>query len=355
MLFQTHRFAGHKRLMMTLGVGAMALTIAACSSTAVDGDPTQGDPPPEPAPDGQNADDLLLGAPAGVGDSGGALPPLSGTITDGKRDESGATSGSTTEGVRGETAASIGIDPYYNCETGSSDPAVLFIEGEPVSVDPAHDGGIYDLEDYADSGSDDGDDVRTDRHVEDGISLGMPVPEFADVTEMIVEGVEAPEPVSAPPAILPTIEQIMPELISVPVVECDPGTVSTTNSGSSGSSSSTIEPVPYPGDELPVNIEIVEAPIESAGITIAESFPPQYFLRVVSGLPSSAATFGDYAVKRDGNIVSISMTNYVQTDVVAAQLYGIQETNIALGSEFKSGETYDVLINGRSWTKFTAQ
>lgn len=92
-----------------------------------------------------------------------------------------------------------------------------------------------------------------------------------------------------------------------------------------------------------------------AGVSVAESFPPQYFLWVVSGLSNGATTFGNFAVKRDGNIVAVSITNIVQTDVEAAQFYGIHQSNIAPGTEFTSGEVYAVVINGEPVTEFTAQ
>ena len=51
------------------------------------------------------------------------------------------------------------------------------------------------------------------------------------------------------------------------------------------------------------------APIESVELSIAESFPPQYFLKVTSGLPSGCAQFKDHKVVRDGNNIAITVTN----------------------------------------------
>ena len=51
---QLGRFTGHKRMIMTLGVGAMALTVVACGSSVVDEDLPEGDPLPQPAQGGQN-------------------------------------------------------------------------------------------------------------------------------------------------------------------------------------------------------------------------------------------------------------------------------------------------------------
>ena len=207
--------------------------------------------------------------------------------------------------------------------------------------------------------------VQVVQEVMGGVSLGMPVPGLADVDEMIVEPLVAPDAVSAPPSILPMIEDTQHDPVAISSSDCGSGSSSDSHSSSSGIA---IEPVPVidlvpisdpavgSGDEeVPSNVQIVAAPIESAGITVAESFPPQYMLWVVSGLSNGATTFGEYEVKRDGNIVAVAVRNRVQTDVMATQLYGIHESNIVLGSDFTSGETYEVVINGRSWTSFTAQ
>jgi hypothetical protein len=119
-------------MIVTLGVGALALAAIACNSAASTDDLTQGAPPPEPVSDGQNSADFALGAPNGIGVPGGSDGVDS---TEGKIDESGATSGSVAGGVQGETpAASIGIAAPldYDCDTGSTDPFTLYIDGEPV-------------------------------------------------------------------------------------------------------------------------------------------------------------------------------------------------------------------------------
>lgn len=348
MLFQSRRFNGHKKILLILGVGAAALTVVACGSAAMDGDPSQGGAQLAPAAGGQNDNNVSLGAPAGV-IPGDGLPPVS----DAQRDESGTPGAPAPEGAYGETVVSIlPVHDGIDCVTGASDPPVLFVEGERVTIEPVPGNFVFEL---------DPDDLRDEevtisRNVEDGISLGMPVPGLADVPEMIVEGAEtAPEPVEAPPSIMPTSAEILPELIAIPVDSCGEAPEPVVSVGSGETGGIVLEPLPVPDEELPANVMIVEAPIESAAVIVAESFPPQYILSVESGLPNAATTFGDYRVKRDGNIVAISMTNYVQTDVMAAQVYGTQRTGIALGSDFTPGATYEVLINGVSWARFTAQ
>ncbi|MDP6823231.1 MAG: hypothetical protein QF554_08055 [Dehalococcoidia bacterium] len=358
---QMARFTGHRKMLVTLGVGAMALTVVACGSAAPGDDPLPENPPPAPAAVGQNDSGFAIGAIDGVGSIGGTQPAAG----DASSSTDAAISGAVEGGAQGVAIApGLPLDARFECEAGRSYPSTLYVEGEPVSVDPAMGVEVHDLPDSSVSISRDAlapeDAVPSVQiNVEDGISIGMPVPGLADVPEMIVEPMEAPDPVSAPPSILPNPEQAttstadaLPELIAIATDDCDP---SVGTSSSSGSTGTTIEPIEPTDNELPANIKVVEAPIESAGISVAESFPPQYMLWVVSGLSNGATTFGDYAVKRDGNIVAVSITNHVQRDVMATQVYGIHQSNIALGTEFVSGETYEVVINGRQWTQFTAQ
>ena len=117
----------------------------------------------------------------------------------------------------------------------------------------------------------------------------------------------------------------------------------------------TILPTSEPSDEY----ETVEAlaPIESVEINIAESFPPQYFLHVVSGLPSGCAKFNQYEMTRGGNEINVKVTNLVPApDILVActMIYGFHESNIALGSDFEGGQTYTVHVNDATET-FVAQ
>jgi len=100
----------------------------------------------------------------------------------------------------------------------------------------------------------------------------------------------------------------------------------------------------------------VLAPIESVDVLIMESFPVQYSVAVVSGLPNSCATFGGYRIERDGVTFHIEMINWEPADpgVVCAEVYRIVETTIALGSDFEFGITYTILVNDATET-FIAQ
>jgi hypothetical protein len=96
--------------------------------------------------------------------------------------------------------------------------------------------------------------------------------------------------------------------------------------------------------------EDVLAPVDEIELNIAESFPLQYFLRVVSGLPSGCVTYGGYTVTRDGDRVLVRMYNLQPTDreLACTMIYGIKETSIPLGSDFDPATRYVVDVNGQT-------
>ena len=105
---------------------------------------------------------------------------------------------------------------------------------------------------------------------------------------------------------------------------------------------------------------VAESSIQSAEIVILESFPPQYQLRVVSGLPkgSGCSQFNGYEVRRsEANEIEVVVTHHEVADrlVVCTADFPIVETNIPLGSGFESGEKYTVRVNSGTTTSFVAQ
>lgn len=90
---------------------------------------------------------------------------------------------------------------------------------------------------------------------------------------------------------------------------------------------------------------------------MAESFPPQYFVQITAGLPSGCAEQHTHSFTRAGNHMEIEVLNSFPTGPMACTaIYGIYEVNIALGSDFVSGETYTVSVNdGAATTEFVAQ
>ena len=98
------------------------------------------------------------------------------------------------------------------------------------------------------------------------------------------------------------------------------------------------------------------APIEQVNINVAESFPPQYFAAIVSRQSNSCVTFDALGTTRDGNAIQILVWNLVPADpdVICAQVLSTTEHNVALGSDFTPGQSYDLQVNDVTRT-FVAQ
>lgn len=98
----------------------------------------------------------------------------------------------------------------------------------------------------------------------------------------------------------------------------------------------------------------VAAPIQSVEVIIAESFPPQYFVKVVSGLPSGCVKFDHFSVERDeeNKTFTISVINLEPHggQIACTSVFGFVDHNIALGSDLKDGETYTLNVNDKTQT-----
>jgi len=91
----------------------------------------------------------------------------------------------------------------------------------------------------------------------------------------------------------------------------------------------------------------VWAPIESIEVLILESFPPQYSVRVVSGLPNTCVVFSGYNVIRHGDTIRVEVVNLEPADggTSCAELYRIIEHYISIGSDFVPGKSYTIVVN----------
>lgn len=151
------------------------------------------------------------------------------------------------------------------------------------------------------------------------------------------------------------------------VVACgtDDETKSTSNDGSGGAGAQpTQEPIDSDkGDPAPTDpgFEVVEvlAPIESIQILVLESFPEQYVVQVISGLPNGCATYSRNEVVRDGNTINISVYNTVPAPddlkrISCIAMYGLHDENIGLGSDFDRDTQYTVIVNERHAGYFQA-
>ena len=113
-----------------------------------------------------------------------------------------------------------------------------------------------------------------------------------------------------------------------------------------------LTPLPGPGATVEV-----PAPFVSVDVRVAESFPPQYFVEVVSALPNGCHRFSRYEVSRDGNTVRIDVWNAVPANlsaVACTMIYGEVTSNVPLGSDFESGVEYTLEVNDVTRT-FVAQ
>jgi len=103
--------------------------------------------------------------------------------------------------------------------------------------------------------------------------------------------------------------------------------------------------------------KIVPAPIDELVMIVRESAPPQYAVRVVSGLPDGCAEFNEAKIAgRTGTTIEIEVTNTIPSDpsLICTAIYGTHEETIELGSDFDSGTEYVVKVNDEE-LKFTAQ
>lgn len=102
----------------------------------------------------------------------------------------------------------------------------------------------------------------------------------------------------------------------------------------------------------------VEAPVESFELLILESFPVQYNVEIVSGLPNGCHQFERYEVERDGSATDIQITVWntipVGDDIACTEIYGMHTGTATLGTDFESGTEYTLTV-GELTETFVAQ
>lgn len=120
----------------------------------------------------------------------------------------------------------------------------------------------------------------------------------------------------------------------------------------------TQEPVAQPNTPAPPQPGMVEtpAPIDGVELVVSGDDPPQYTLEIVSGLPSGCIKFGGYAVSRVDNTIHVTVNNLRPTSPApCTMIYGTFEGQVDLGSGFIPGESYTVVVNGKTTNTFIAQ
>lgn len=92
----------------------------------------------------------------------------------------------------------------------------------------------------------------------------------------------------------------------------------------------------------------VEAPVESFELLILESFPVQYNVEIVSGLPNGCHEFERYEVERNGSGTDIRITVWntipTATDIACTEIYRTHQGTATLGSDFEPGTEYTLTV-----------
>ncbi len=105
---------------------------------------------------------------------------------------------------------------------------------------------------------------------------------------------------------------------------------------------------------------IEESPIESVEVITSEGTPPQYQLRVVSGMSrgSGCSQFNGYEIRRvvpDRVDVAITHHEVSEPEAVCTADYPVIETFVPLGQDFEPGAEYSVTVNSEITESFTAR
>ena len=91
------------------------------------------------------------------------------------------------------------------------------------------------------------------------------------------------------------------------------------------------------------------APIYNVALHINESDPPQYSLKVISGLPNTCHTFDRADVERSGTEIAVSVINFVAGAAASCDdgpwWWGREYSLVDLGDDFEPGVTYTVRVN----------
>ena len=97
------------------------------------------------------------------------------------------------------------------------------------------------------------------------------------------------------------------------------------------------------------------APIDRLDVRVLESSPPQYVLSVRAGLPGGCAEKNRHETQRVAEAISVTVLNWMPTgSQPCTMIYGSYELNINVGSDFRPGTTYSVVVNDKR-TAFVAQ
>ena len=110
-----------------------------------------------------------------------------------------------------------------------------------------------------------------------------------------------------------------------------------------------------PSSPSPPGRQAVLAPIDRLDVRVLESSPPQYMVSVRAGLPSGCAEKNRHDAERVGEAIKVTVLNWMPTgSPPCTMIYGSYELNINVGSDFRPGTKYSVIVNDKT-TAFVAQ
>lgn len=92
----------------------------------------------------------------------------------------------------------------------------------------------------------------------------------------------------------------------------------------------------------------IQAPIEQAELVFEDSVPPQYFLKITSGISNSCIQFDKNIIERDEDVITVTVWNTApQTgeQIECTEDYRTLDHQIGLGTDFEVGKTYIVNVN----------
>jgi hypothetical protein len=105
----------------------------------------------------------------------------------------------------------------------------------------------------------------------------------------------------------------------------------------------------------PSGRQAVLAPIDHLDVRVLESSPPQYVLSVRAGLPGGCAEKNRHEAERVAEAITVTVLNWMPAvSRPCTLIYGSYELNINVGSDFRPGTTYSVIVNDKR-TAFVAQ
>ena len=177
-----------------------------------------------------------------------------------------------------------------------------------------------------------------------GLVLGSAACGGASGTATATSGPRSPTAPAAAPSVTPTRAAATG---TAPAITAGPATATL--------AAATSTPAPATAT-LPADRVFELAPIDEAEMLAASGTPPQYAVRVRSGLPSGCYEFADTTTSRADGEITITVRNSRPSDrkIACTQIYGTHEQVVELGGDFVSGTTYRVRVNDAT-LEFTAK